>query len=245
MRRPLAASIALAAALATTLAPVAVAQSEPADPDHPVWKIVQPNELVGGQTYEEWARDYTRWLLWDRTPDNPPPDATQDCEGGQPGDDVFFVPHTMIGTTSEYACTVGADQHLLIFLGGWIDWADDGQTSEQVLDEFYDLHYQSHGFEFTLDGATVPVGSHLSLGPDLYSVDFAEDNLFGLSAGPRDVFLAGLTFAMLEPLEPGEHVLTVKNTGFDPGLADGGEQFADAVSNVALTVGEPATATGS
>ena len=245
MRRQLAASLALAAALATTLAPAALAQAEPAGPDHPVWKIVPPNETVGGQAYEEWARDYTDWLLWARTPENPPPDATLDCEGGQPGGDVFFVPHTMIGTTTEYACAVGADQHLLLFLGGWIDWADDGQTSEQMLDEFYDPHYQFHDFEFTLDGVTVPVGSHLTLQPDLYSVDFAEDNLFGLLAGPRDVLLAGSTFAMLQPLEPGEHELTVKNTNFDPGLADGDEQFADAVSIVTLTVEEPSTAAAS
>ena len=242
MRRQSAAGLALAATLAATLAPAALAQGEPADADHPVWKIVQPNEPVGGQTYEEWARDYTRWLLWDRTPDNPPPDATLDCEGGQPGGDVFFVPHTMIGATTEYACTVGADQHLLVFLGGWIDWADDGQTGEQMLDEFYDPHYQFHGFEFTLDGVTVPVGSHLTLQPDLYSVDFAEDNLFGLPTGPRDVLRAGLTVVMLEPLEPGEHALTVKNTNFDPGLADGVEQFADAVSILTLTVEEPMAA---
>jgi hypothetical protein len=236
MRRPLAASLALGTTLAATLGHAALAQGEPADPDHPVWKIVQPNESVGGQTYEAWARDYTEWLLWDRTPENPPPDATGDCEGGQPGGDVFFVPHTMIGTASEYACSVGADQHLMVFLGGWIDWADDGQASEQLLDEFYDPHYQFHGFEFTLDGVTVPVGSHLTLQPDLYSVDFDEDNLFGLSAGPRDVLLAGLTAVMLEPLEPGEHELTVKNTNFDPGLVDGDEQFADAVSILTLTV---------
>ena len=109
MRRPLAASLALGTTLAATLGHAALAQGEPADPDHPVWKIVQPNESVGGQTYEAWARDYTEWLLWDRTPENPPPDATGDCEGGQPGGDVFFVPHTMIGTASEYACSVGAD----------------------------------------------------------------------------------------------------------------------------------------
>jgi hypothetical protein len=219
-----------------TVAPTALAQGEPADADHPVWKIVPPNESVGGQTNAEWARDYTQWLLWDRTPENPPPDATLDCQGGQPGGDVFFVPHTPIGTTTEYACTVGADQHLLLFLGGWIDWADDGQTGEQVLDEFYDPRYQSHGFEFTLDGVTVPVGSHMGLPPDLYPVDFAEDNLFGLSAGPRDVLLAGITVAMLEPLEPGEHAMTVKNTNFDPGHNDGDSQLADAVSNITLTV---------
>lgn len=245
MRRQLAAGLALASALATTTVPAALAQDEPAAADHPVWKIVQPNESVGGKTHAEWARDYTDWLLWDRTPENPPPDATLDCEGGQPGGDVFFVPHTMIGTTTEYACTVGADQHLLLFLGGWIDWADDGQNSEQMLDEFYDPHYQFHDFEFTLDGVTVPVGSHLTLPPDLYSVDFAEDNLFGLPAGPRDVLLAGLTVAMLEPLEPGEHALTVKNTNFDPGLNDGGSQLADAVSILTLTVEEPTTASAS
>ena len=242
MRRPQAASLALAAALATAFAPAALAQGEPAGPDHPVWKMVQPNESVGGKTYAEWARTYTSWLLWERTPENPPPDATQDCEGGQPGGDVFFVPHTMIGTTSEYACTVRADQHLMLFLGGWIDWADDGQASEQMLDEFYDPHYQFHGFEFTLDGVTVPVGSHLTLPPDLYSVDFAEDNLFGLPAGPRDVLLAGLTAVILQPLESGQHELTVKNTNFDPGLADGDQQFADAVSIVTLNVEGPATA---
>ncbi len=245
MRRQQAASLAFAAALATTVAPSTLAQGEPADADHPVWKIVPPNKSVGGQTYEEWARDYADWLLWTRTPENPPPAATLDCQGGQHGGDVFFVPHTMIGTTTEYACTVGADQHLLLFLGGWIDWADDGQTGEQMLDEFYDPHYQFHDFEFTLDGVTVPVGSHLTLQPDLYSVDFAEDNLFGLPAGPRDVLLAALTVAMLEPLEPGGHELTVKNTNFDPGLNDGDSQFADAVSIVTLTVEEPTTASAS
>jgi hypothetical protein len=45
-----------------------------------------------------------------------------------------------------------------------------------------------------------------------------------------------MTVAMLKPLEPGEHALTVKNTTFDPGLNDGDSQFADAVSNLALTV---------
>lgn len=244
MRRQPAVSLALAAALATALAPAALAQDGPADPDHPVWKVVTPIESVGGQTYQEWIHDYGEWLLWERTSENPPPDVLEDCDGGQPGGDVFFVPHTRTGVTSEYACTVGADQHLLLLLGGWIDWVDDGQTKEQALDEFYDPRYQSHGFEFTLDGVTVPVGNHMYFPPDFYSVDIPEDSFFGLPAGPRDVFLAA-TFVMLEPLEPGEHTLTMKNTNFDPGLNDGERQIADAVSNLTLTVEEPTAAAAS
>ena len=76
----------------------------------------------------------------------------------------------------------------------------------------------------------------MTLPTDLYSVDFAEDNLFGLTAGPRDVLLAGIVTVLLEPLEPGVHELTVKNTNFDPSLSDGDMQLADAVSNVTLTV---------
>jgi len=235
MRRQLTASLALAAALATTLAPAALAQGESVDPDHPVWKLVQPNETVGGQGYQEWINDYGEWFLWERTPENPPPDAMQDCDGGQPGGDVFFVPTSQIGATTDYACTVGADQHLLLFLGGWTDWADDGETQEQVLDEFYELQLQFYGFEFTLDGETVPVGSFLSFQPEFYSFEFAEGNLFEFPAGPRDVFLAG-SFAMLEPLEPGEHALTVKNTMFDPNPPDQALQVDDAVSVVTLTV---------
>ena len=242
MHRRLAASLALAAALATT--PATLAQSGPVDPDHPVWSLVKPNETVGGQTYQEWINDYDEWFLWERSPDNPPPDALQDCDGGQPGGDVFFVPHSQIGATTDYACTVGADQHLLLFLGGWIEWVEDGETQEQELDALYDLQLQFHDFEFTLDGVTVPVGSFLSFPPEFYEFDFAEDNLFGLSAGPRDVYLTG-SFAMLEPLEPGEHMLTMKNTMFDPNPVDGGLQVADAVSNLTLTVEEPTTASAS
>ena len=154
------------------------------------------------------------------------------------------MPHSQIGATTDYACTVGADQHLLLFLGGWIEWVEDGETQEQELDALYDLQLQFHDFEFTLDGVTVPVGSFLSFPPEFYEFDFAEDNLFGLSAGPRDVYLTG-SFAMLEPLEPGEHMLTMKNTMFDPNPVDGGLQVADAVSNLTLTVEEPTTASAS
>lgn len=244
MRRQPAASLALAAALATALAPTALAQGEPADPDHPVWKIVQPNETVGGRTYQEWINDYGEWFIWDRSPENPPPDAQQDCDGGQPGGDVFFTPHTMIGTTTEFACTVRADQHVLMWLGGLLGWVDDGATREDTLDEVYSLQNQFYGFEFTLDGVTVPVGSPMSFQPEFYSVELAEDNLFGLSAGPRDVFMMG-AFVMLEPLEPGEHALTVKNTNFDPTLEDEASQVDDAVAIMTLTVEEPTTASAS
>ena len=63
MHRRLAASLALAAALATT--PATLAQSGPVDPDHPVWSLVKPNETVGGQTYQEWINDYDEWFLWE------------------------------------------------------------------------------------------------------------------------------------------------------------------------------------
>ncbi len=236
MRRQLAASLALAAALATTFATTTLAQTGPADPDHPVWKLVQRNESVGGQSYQEWINDYGEWFLFERSPENPPPAAMDDCDRDQPGGDVFFVPHTMIGTTTDYTCTVGADQHLLLFLGGFVDWVDDGETREQALDALYAMQLQYYNFEYTLDGVTVPVGSFLSFQPDFYSFDFAEDNFFELPAGPRDVYLTG-AFAMLEPLEPGEHALTVKNTNFDPSLEDPDVlQIDDAVSNLTLTV---------
>ena len=217
MRKRFALSVAAIAALSMVGAPAVFAQDdiEVGNPDHLAYSVIERGAEVGGRSYQDWINDYGEWFLWSRTPDNPPPDVLADCDGGQPGGDVFFIPSTQIGHTTEYECAVRSDQHLLLWIGGTVGWVDDGQTQEERLAQLYSGFTHNHGFEFTLDGRTLPVGGHLGFEPDFYSVELGEDNLFGLPAGPRDVFMVGY-FALLEPLEAGEHSLTVKSSLLDP-----------------------------
>ena len=214
---------ALVLALSAVGGPVAMAQdgADVGDPDHLAYRVIERGADVGGRSYQDWINDYGEWFIWSRSPESPPPDAMGDCDFGQPGGDVFFIPSTQIGQTTEYECTVGSDQHLLLWIGGRLGWVEDGQTQADRLAQLYTGYNHTHGFEFTLDGETLPVGGHLGFEPDFYSVELAEDNLFGLPAGPRDVFMVG-SFAMLAPLEAGQYSLTVKSSELDPvvGSAD-------------------------
>lgn len=222
-------SVTLSATILGASAPAALAQDT--DGPHIATTVVARDAEIGGEPYEHWIRAYGRWFFWDRTTEDPPPDATQDCDGGQPGGPVFFIPHTQIGKTTSYACSARSDQHVLLWLGGTLGWVEDGQTAADRLAQHYGRPSHLHGFEFTVDGQTVPAGDQTIFQPALHTVELAEDNVFGLTAGPRDVFVNG-SFVMLEPLSPGEHEITVRNRIFDPehGTAD-----AIAISRVTVT----------
>ncbi len=235
MRNRYTLSLALAASLAVVGAPATLAQdgTDVGNPDQLAYKVIERSKDIAGRSYQDWINDYGTWFIWDRSPDNLPPDAMQDCDGGQPGGDVFFIPSTQIGQTTEYGCDVRSDQHLLLWLGGTLGWVDDGQTQDERLADLYTGFSHWHGFEFTLDGETLPAGGHLVFEPDFYTVELADDNLFGLPPGPRDVFMVG-AFVMLEPLDAGQHTVTAKGSLFDPELGT-----ADTVAIATLNVTDP------
>ena len=110
-------------------------------------------------------------------------------------------------------------------------WVEDGETTESTTDQLFSGRDHSYGFEYTVNGVTRPAGAHTVYHPSFYSVDFAEDNLFGLPAGPRDVTMVG-SFVMLEPFEAGEHQLMVANELYSP---DGGHAHAYAISRLTVT----------
>lgn len=228
----------LASTLAIVGASAALAQdgTDVGNPDHLAYRVLARNAEVGGRPYQDWINDYGEWFIWSRTSDNPPPDVMADCDGGQPGGDVFFIPSTQIGQTTEYQCTVSPDQYLLLWLGGTLGVVEDGQTQEDRLEQLYaDQVQHNYGFEFTLDGQTLPVGGHLSFEPDFYTVELAEDNVFGMPGGNREVFMVGY-FALLEPLEAGQHSLTVRSSVLHPERGTG-----DTVAIADLDVVDAAT----
>ena len=74
----------------------------PAGPPDPATLVVERSADVAGKSQQEWVNEFGRWFFWSRTPDNPPPDAIRDCNGGQPMGDVFFIPHTQFGNITEF-----------------------------------------------------------------------------------------------------------------------------------------------
>jgi hypothetical protein len=214
------------------------AAEERANPDHPAWTTVARGSDIEGKSFQEWVNEYGSWYFWDRSMDNPPPDATADCNGGQPNEEVFFIPHTQFGNITTYDCEVRSDQKILMWLGGGIGFVEpeNGETRENLMEATVSDQGHSYGFEFTVDGVTTPGGAQTIVVPEYYTVELADDNIFKIPTGPRDVFLMG-SFVMIEPLPAGDHQLMVENRFFHP--ADGHSR-ARAISN--LTVTDPVAA---
>ena len=229
---------ALTAAILALGAPAASLAHHDADA-HIASTVVPRDAEIAGESYEHWIREYGDWFFWDRTMENPPPDAMSDCNGGQPGGPVFFIPHTQFGNTTSYSCEARADQYVLLWLGGTLGWVEDGQTSAEALTAHYGGPAHIHGFEFTVNGETVPAGDQTIFQPVLYTAELAPDNVFGQPGGPREVFVTG-SFVMLEPLAPGVHEITVQNSIFEPGRG-----IADAVAISELTVTDATATAGS
>ena len=237
MKKRFAMSAALVAALSLVGVPAAFAQDEgtdvgnPAEPPDPATLVIERSAEVAGQTYQDWINEYGKWFFWERTPDNPPPDAMKDCNGGQPMGDVFFIPHTQFGNIDSFDCELRSDQHVLLWLGGGMGFVEDGDTVEATTQQFFSGQEHSYGFEYSVNGVSRPAGAHTVFHPAFYTVDLAEDNLFGLPAGPREVTLVG-SFVMLEPFEAGEHQVMVANRTYHPEL---GDARAYAISNLTVT----------
>lgn len=232
MRKSL--GLAIAAAL-TIVGGTAVAEQENGRPLplHPAWYVVPRGADIAGQPYQHWVDEYGKWFFWKRTTDDPPPDANADCDGGQPGGPVFFIPHTQFGQETEFECTARSDQHVFLWLGGDIGIVnhEEGGTPESVTLDLDGRFAHSHGFLFSVDGKSTPAGGHTIYRPSFYDVDLPEDNIFGLPAGEREVTMVG-SFVMLEPFPPGTYEIIVQNSLFHP--ADG-EATATAISTVRVT----------
>ncbi len=211
-------TVAMASALALATASAVTAQDElpPAVYDsHPMDEIVSRTTEVEGRSYQDWINEYGSWFFYDTTPDTHP-GRNKDCNLGQPGGAVFFLPHAMFGEVAHYQCTIGSDQHILMWLGGGPGFViGDGATRDSALEDWYRHPESSYGFEFVLDGARTPIGDAFAFHPEFVTVDLAEDNFFGLPPGPRDTFIAG-TFVMIEPLEVGDHRMSTANKVFSP-----------------------------
>lgn len=226
--------LALAGAL-TVGGGTAVAEQENGRPLplHPAWYVVPRGTDIAGRPYQEWINEYGEWFFWERTTDVPPPDEHADCDGGQPGGPVFFMPHTKLGEETEFTCTARSDQYLLLWLGGdtGIVEHEEGETPESVTLELDGRVAHSYGFSFSVDGVTTPAGGHTIHRPSFYTVDLPEDNYFDLPAGPREVTLVG-SFVILEPFPPGTYEIIVQNTAFHP---SDGEATATAISTLRVT----------
>jgi hypothetical protein len=196
--------------------------------------VAPPGSDPLGVSYGEWA---DRWFTWVASvPAAENPLLTDDCQAGQEeGSDIFFLPHTMPGTSVTADCKVGPGQSILAQAGGVIWTNDDGETFEEMVPLVEALRGEFTELSVTIDGVKVPdIDSYWVVSPGAHYV-FGEDNIFGLDPGTERDAVAGGWFVMIPPLEPGSHTIVVRDL---VASEDGSEsQFAEYTANVTV---EPA-----
>ena len=221
----------LAMVLSLVAMPV-VAQTE-SPPAGSAATVVPPTEEPLGVSYAEWGAGFWEWLI--NAPPIEDPEAG-DCQAAQEGQ-VFNIPHVPPGVTATTDCAVGAEQWILASAGGtiWDNSDGSGNTPEDLLALVEaDIPIFSDP-AISIDGEEVAdIESYWVINPG-FTIEYAEDNLFGLPAGSWDAAMGGW-FVMIPPLEPGPHTIVVRDYLDDPADEEG-PLLAELTANVTV---EPA-----
>lgn len=189
--------------------------------DDPV--VVQDN-YAARHVYEQQAERWTRWALELPHSESPIADETGErCDDGQSGK-VWYLAGTFGGPV-ERSCTISHKKHVffpLVNLWGINpDTSIDDDAAQQEFIDFFTEYFPERraatcALTLRLDGVDL-LGDDLAELDELlyveilepFEIDINADNYaseFGFAGGPTPVLTHG-HFALLRPLDPGEHVL--------------------------------------
>jgi hypothetical protein len=202
------------------------------DHDDPV---VHQSSSAARHEYEKQVRNWTRWALEQpHSTASPIADTSGEfCDVDQSGQ-VWRLAGTFGGPV-ERSCTIPADRYLFFpLVNRWCIAPEGAYESPEAFQEFLHEYYpwnREHTCILTLrlDGVDL-LGDDLAdldeaLYVDVYDTfitDINADNWatqYGFEGGPT-VTAADGHFALLRPLEPGEHVLEFGGTICDEGEVD-------------------------
>ena len=174
-----------------------------------------PQARLFGRTLSEWVDQWFTWSVEVPADQNTVfhPENCQLNQGGK----VFYLP-TSISLGVHFDCTVPAGAHILVFVGGTIDWLDANLNTEaKVRQDLESALTHLSTVRASVDGQRLrDLRRYFVESPHLFTVDLPEGALFGLPPGPLG-FLGGGIFLMLRPLSVGEHTIRLFDA-FDDGF---------------------------
>jgi len=186
--------------------------------------VILQDTAAGQKAYEKLSKEWLRWVMALPFSTGPLRDDTgAACDQDQSGKVWYLVGST--GGAVERSCDIPADKALFFpMINRWVippnDYADTPEEMEEYLGwvEPYFAEYRLYTCELTLrlDGEDL-LGDTAVLDEELYvaildpfEVELNDDNWatqYGKPGGTYEYALLDGHWALLPPLEPGEHVL--------------------------------------
>ena len=174
--------------------------------------IAPTNTRVHGETYGEWSALWWKWALEQPTSANPLVDTTgANCMNGQMGH-VWFLAGTKETTGPiTRTCTIPTGTWLFFPAANSFNAADSGTQS--TFAEQQAAAVASFGtpteVAVTIDGRAVQaIPTYRTLSTE-FSLHLPEDNIYAAPAGEYKPAAAVGYYLMLNPLSPGDHVVTI------------------------------------
>ena len=164
-----------------------------------------------------------KWWQWRAAIPNPPEGASSqaDCDGRQSGP-VFFLSGSVDDKPVVRTCTVPSGRALFFPL---INIANletlPGETAQILWDQIHvDAGWKVTAVQATVDGKRLPglsasnglyrgcVGPELGCFPRSFALALPENNIFGADARVHDPAIADGYYALIPPLERGQHTIS-------------------------------------
>jgi hypothetical protein len=175
--------------------------------------LVAHSALVEGEDRAYWIEQLEDWFALTPFPVHYGPQG--DCQAAQDGP-VFYLSNIPFGMFEIYNCTIEADKHILINVGGGFGFGDEPEdTLEAVADMALDNSFAVFDPLLIVDGQEIPVGGSAWHTREAKVLDLPEDNLFGVPPGEYNGSGNGW-YVMLEPLEPGRHTILIGDETLEP-----------------------------
>jgi hypothetical protein len=167
---------------------------------------------VHGKTYGEWSALWWKWALEQPTSANPLVDTTgANCMNGQAGHVWFLAGTTGNTDTVTRTCTIPTGTWLFFPVANSFNAPDLGTQS--TFAEQQALAVASFGtpteVAVAIDGRAVQaIPTYLALSPE-FSLRLPQENIYGADPGEYKPAAAVGYYLMLNPLSPGDHVVTI------------------------------------
>lgn len=181
--------------------------------------VESPGATVAGKTIAEWSTNWWRWAATLAPPGDPFTDTTGQFANVNQSGPVFFLAGSLSGNNSR-RFEVPTNTYVLIPLrvGEWsqLELGFD-KTALQIRQAAQQQANQIDGLHATLDGTAIsPVVllTHREESPDFNFVAVANNQVGINGVGDSGIAVADGYFLMLDPLTPGDHVLTYGGSAF-------------------------------
>jgi hypothetical protein len=180
--------------------------------------VIPAGSMPLGKSYGEWSRLWWQWLISIPIDENPGLDTDGSFVAlNQSGQVWFLAPNYAQGQVDVRYATIPAGKMLFIDIAALVGSPaigdpEDPDALRQVLTEAVDAIVE---IVFEVDGRALQDMESYRVQSPLFTLEFPEDNVFGVVPGTYYPSAAEGYYAMLAPLSCGEHVIHIY-TNFGP-----------------------------